>query len=31
VVSSILFLFFPRLISAVADWMYTIVPHMMWP
>ena len=23
--------FFPRLISAVADWMYTILPHMMWP
>jgi len=25
------FLFFPRLISAVADWMSTILPHMMWP
>jgi len=24
-------LFFPRLISAVADWMYTILPHMVWP
>jgi len=23
--------FFPRLISAVADWMYTILLHMMWP
>jgi len=26
--------FFPRLISAVADWMtdvYTILPHMVWP
>ena len=22
---------FPRLISAVADWMSTILPHMMWP
>jgi len=22
---------FPRLISAVADWMYTILPHMVWP
>ena len=25
------FFFFPRLIPAVADWMYTIVPHMVWP
>jgi len=25
------FLFFPRLISAVADWMSTILPHMVWP
>jgi len=24
-------LFFPRLISAVADWMSTILPHMVWP
>jgi len=24
-------LFFPCLISAVADWMYTILPHMVWP
>jgi len=23
--------FFPRLISAVADWMHTIHPHMVWP
>jgi len=23
--------FFPRLISAVAHWMSTILPHMMWP
>jgi len=32
-ISSFLFLlsFFPRLISAVADWMSTILPHMMWP
>ena len=22
--------FFPRLISAVADWMSTILPHMLW-
>ena len=22
---------FPRLFSAVADWMSTILPHMMWP
>jgi len=24
------FLFFPRLISVVGDWMPTILPHMMW-
>jgi len=24
-------LFFPRLISAVGDWMSTILPHMVWP
>ena len=24
-------LFFPRLISAVEDWMSTILPHMVWP
>jgi len=23
--------FFPRLISAVADWMFTILPRMVWP
>jgi len=23
--------FIPRLISAVADWMSTILPHMVWP
>jgi len=22
---------FPRLFSAVADWMSTILPHMVWP
>jgi len=22
---------FPRLISAIADWMSTILPHMVWP
>jgi len=24
-------LFFPRLISAVADWMSAIPAHMVWP
>jgi len=24
-------LFFPRLISAVADWMSAILPHTVWP
>jgi len=24
-------IFFPRLISAVGDWMPTILPHMVWP
>jgi len=24
-------IFFPRLISVVADWMPTILPHMVWP
>jgi len=24
------FLFIPRLISAIADWMSTILPHMVW-
>jgi len=30
-ISSLYFVFFPRLISAVADWMSTILPHMVWP
>jgi len=25
------FSFFPRLISAVADWMFTLLLHMVWP
>jgi len=25
------FFFFPRLISAVGDWMFTILWHMVWP
>ena len=25
------FLFFPRLISAVGNWMFTILWHMVWP
>ena len=29
--SSCFFLFFPRLISAVGDWMFTILQHMVWP
>ena len=29
--SSIYLLFFPRLISAAADWMSTILLHMAWP
>ena len=29
--SSSSFLFFPRLISAVGDWMFTILWHMVWP
>jgi len=24
-------IFFPRLVSAVGDWMSTILPHMVWP
>jgi len=31
VLSSSIFLFFPRLISAAADWMSAILPHMVWP
>jgi len=23
--------FFPRLMSAIADWMSAILPHMVWP
>jgi len=30
-VLSSFFLFFPRLISAVGDWMFTILWHMVWP
>ena len=30
VVSFYLSFFFPRLISAVTDWMSTILPHMVW-
>jgi len=30
-VVSFFFFFFPRLISAVKDWMSTILPHMVWP
>jgi len=25
------FYFFPHLISAVTDWMSTVLPHMVWP
>jgi len=28
---SIFLSFFPRLISAVTDWMSAIFPHMVWP
>ena len=28
---SIFYLFFPRLISAAADWMFTVLPNMVWP
>jgi len=31
VVSSIYLLFFPRLISAIAEWMSAILVHMVWP
>jgi len=27
----VLLSFFPRLISAAADWMSSILPHMVWP
>jgi len=29
--SSSTFRFFPHLISVVADWMFTILLHMVWP
>jgi len=29
--SFFLFFFFPRLISAVGDWMSAILAHMVWP
>jgi len=28
---SSVFLFFPRLFSAAADWMSAVLPHMVWP
>jgi len=28
---SSIYLFLPRLISAAADWMSTVLPHMVWP
>jgi len=28
---SLTLLFFPHLISAVGYWMFTILPHMVWP
>jgi len=31
ILSFVLLFFFPRLISAVADWMSTILQHMVWP
>ena len=31
VLSSFFFFFFPRLISAVGDWMFTMLWHMVWP
>ena len=31
VLSFFLLSFFPRLISAAADWMSAILPHMVWP
>jgi len=30
-VLSFFLFFFPRLISAIADWMSTILAHMVWP
>jgi len=29
--SSSFFIFYPRLILAVGDWMFTILWHMVWP
>jgi len=29
--SLFLLTFFPRLVSAVGDWMSTILAHMVWP
>jgi len=29
--SSSMFLFFPHLISAVAEWMSAILPYVVWP
>jgi len=31
IVAVVFSFFFPRLISAVGDWMSTILPLMMWP
>jgi len=31
VILSIFLSFFPHLISAAADWMSAILPHMVWP
>ena len=31
VVVVVVLLSFPRLISAAADWMSAILPHMVWP
>jgi len=30
-IPSFVLFFFPRLISAVGDWMFAILPHMAWP
>ena len=31
IICSFFVFFFPRLISAAADWMSAILPHMVWP
>jgi len=31
VLLSFFLFFFPRLISAVGDWMSDVLPHMVWP